>query len=137
MKNKEGAGILFTDGIKILLLKRSEKGDNYGTWCLPGGGVEKGETPIIAAKRESIEECGKLKGKKFEKIKHSDNWTTFFFKINKTFLCNLSDEHSDYKWFDLNELNKINLHPKLKKSINQYLNIIKNHFSNFKEWIKY
>ena len=39
-----GAGIFFTDGKKVLLLRRSEKGDGNGTWGLPGGKVEEGGT---------------------------------------------------------------------------------------------
>ncbi len=39
-KGKRGAGILFTDGKQILLLKRSEGSDNPGTWGLPGGGAK-------------------------------------------------------------------------------------------------
>ena len=131
----KGAGIFFTDGQKVLLLKRSEKGKNYGTWCLPGGHIEKGESPIEAAKRESKEECGKVKGIEFDSNKEQ-NWTTFFFKINKPFSCKMSAEHSNYKWADISELEKIKLHPKLKKNINQYLKIIKKHFSNFKNWLE-
>ena len=138
----KGAGIVYTDGNKILLLKRAEKGDNIGTWCLPGGKVEEGETLIDAAKRESKEECGSVKGVRFEDLKDVDGnhtWTSFFFRIKKPFKCKLSDEHSEYKWFDLEDVNKIKLHPKLKENINRYLGIINKEFSkkiNFKEWLQ-
>ena len=136
----KGAGIFFTDGKKVLLLKRAEKSDSYGPWGLPGGKVEEGETLIDAARRESKEECGKVKGQRFEDLKETDgqhNWTTFFFKIQKPFSCKLSNEHSDWKWFDINELDKINLHPKLKENLDRHLKIVKKYFSNltFKEWL--
>lgn len=48
------AGILFKSGGKIFLVKR---GDD-GSWAVPGGKLEEGETPEAAAKREVLEECG-------------------------------------------------------------------------------
>lgn len=139
---KKGAGIFFTDGKKVLLLKRAETGDNKGTWCLPGGKVEDGETFIDAARREAKEECGQLKGIRFEDSKEKDGqhiWNTFFFRINKPFKCKLSKEHSDWKWFDINNIGDVNLHPKLKENIHRYNNITKKYFEkmNFKEWLNY
>ena len=37
---KKSAGILFTDGKKVLLL-RKKSGDDEGIWGLPGGTFEK------------------------------------------------------------------------------------------------
>lgn len=136
----KGAGIFYTNGEKVLLLKRAEKGDNKGTWCLPGGKVEEGESFIDAAKRESKEECGNFTGSRFEDLKETDGghtWISFFFRIKKPFRCKLSKEHSDYKWFDLEELNKVDLHPKLKENIDRYLRIVQKEFNkklSFKEW---
>jgi 8-oxo-dGTP diphosphatase len=138
---KQGAGIFFTNGKKVLLLKRSEKGDGENTWGLPGGKVEENESLIDAARRESVEECGKIKGSRFNNLQEKDgnhNWTTFFFKVKKPFSCKLSDEHSDWKWFDIEELKKINLHPKLKENLDRHIEIVKKYFSNltFKEWLE-
>lgn len=135
----KGAGIFFTDGKKVLLLKRSEKGDGHNTWGLPGGKVEEGETDIDAAMREAEEECGKVKGQRFADLKETDNkhyWTTFFFKIEKPFSCKLSDEHTDYKWFKLDELDSVKLHPKLRENLDRHLKVIKNKKFNFKEWLE-
>ena len=137
----KGAGIFFTDGKKVLLLKRAEQGDNMGTWCLPGGKVEEGETLIDAARRESKEECGRVEGNRFEDLREIDGnhvWTSFFFKVKKPFKCKLSDEHSDWKWFDLDKLDKVNLHPKLKDNLDRHLKIVNKKFNiiNFKEWIQ-
>lgn len=138
---KKGAGIFFTDGDKVLLLKRSEKGDGQGTWGLPGGKVEDGETLIDAAIREAKEECGQVKGQRFDDLNENDgmhNWTTFFFKIDKPFKCKLSDEHTEYKWVKLNKIEDYQLHPKLKENLDRHLNIINKKFKNinFKEWMR-
>jgi ADP-ribose pyrophosphatase YjhB (NUDIX family) len=47
-------------GNKILMVKHRLDGIEW--WCLPGGGVEQGETPSFAALRELEEECC-VKGK--------------------------------------------------------------------------
>jgi 8-oxo-dGTP pyrophosphatase MutT (NUDIX family) len=137
---RKGAGIFFTNGKKVLLLKRSSKGDNGGTWGLPGGKVEDGESEIDAAVRECKEECGKVKGSRFESLKEIDNkhyWTTFFFKVDKPFSCKLSDEHTDWDWFNFDDLNNLKLHPKLKENLDRHIKIAKNKNYSFKEWLKF
>ncbi|WP_332635047.1 NUDIX hydrolase [Halalkalibacter flavus] len=52
MRNR-GSAILL-DNNKIVLIKRNRNGQVY--YVFPGGGIEKGETPEIAAKREALEE---------------------------------------------------------------------------------
>ena len=45
-KPTAGAGvILVTPEGEALFLKRSDRGDQPGTWGIPGGGIEPGETP--------------------------------------------------------------------------------------------
>jgi 8-oxo-dGTP diphosphatase len=47
-------------GHKLLMVKHRQEGQEW--WCLPGGGVEQGETPAAAALRELEEEC-RVKGR--------------------------------------------------------------------------
>jgi 8-oxo-dGTP pyrophosphatase MutT (NUDIX family) len=42
-------------GDKLLMARHHFGGETW--WCLPGGGVEPGETPAVAALRELREEC--------------------------------------------------------------------------------
>lgn len=43
---------------RVLVLKRAPRGTNAGQWALPGGRLEPGETPEVAALREAGEEVG-------------------------------------------------------------------------------
>jgi len=122
-KGKRGAGVCFTDGSKILLLKRSKGCDHPGTWCIPGGRGKPGESDIDAAKREAKEECGSNSGQRFDSMSVKDGsftWTTYFYKINAPFDCDLSDEHTDSKWVDIDEVESLDLHPKFKHSWPSY-----------------
>jgi ADP-ribose pyrophosphatase YjhB (NUDIX family) len=51
------ACVLFVDGERCLLTARRHP-PAAGLWCLPGGLVEPGETPEMAARREAREEVG-------------------------------------------------------------------------------
>ena len=42
----------------VLLTRISERGFHSGSWTLPGGGVDHGESPRAALEREVHEECG-------------------------------------------------------------------------------
>jgi len=138
---KKGAGIFFTDGERVLLLKRSDKGDNGGSWGLPGGKSEQGETDIGTAIREVKEECGTMQGTRFDSLEEKSgnhNWKTFFYKILNSFDCKLSDEHTSYRWVPFDGLEALNLHPKLQNNLDRHLSVVRKHFSklkSFKEWL--
>lgn len=79
-------------------------------WDFPKGHIEKGEKPIIAAKRELKEETGlvdiyPIKGFK-EKIKYFFNFknekilkfVVFFLAETKKEKIKISNEHTGYKW---------------------------------------
>ena len=136
-----GAGILFTDGKKVLLLKRAAPGDHPNTWGQPGGKVEIGETYIDAAIREAKEECGKVKGHRIAQFEEKDGlhrWMTYIYVVEKPFECELSDEHKMWKWYDLDRLDNVNLHPKFKENMDDYIRLIRkklNLLKPFREWI--
>ncbi len=127
---KSGAGIVFTNGHNVLLLQRSEKGDNGGKWGIPGGKAGDEETLLGTAQRETREEIGHLP-KKCKRIGHFDaqdghhRFRTYICSVPKCFECKLSDEHDDYEWFDIDTLKYIDLHKKLKPVVEQIVDLIK------------
>jgi acetyl-CoA carboxylase carboxyl transferase subunit beta len=53
-----GVAVLVKDQAGRLLLGRRGKEPNYGSWVVPGGGVELGESWRETARRELLEETG-------------------------------------------------------------------------------
>lgn len=53
-----GAYALLLRGDDVLLVRFSAKGFHTGSWSLPGGGLDHGESPASALVREVEEECG-------------------------------------------------------------------------------
>jgi len=135
---KKGAGILFTDGKQVLLLKRAEEGKYKGYWGLPGGKVEEGESHFAGAQREAREECGFFRGQKFDALTTKDtghHWVVYFYKVKQPFQCRLSDEHSAYKWVDIDKIADERLHPKFREHWHKYANKLKTNMG-FKDFIR-
>lgn len=57
-KQRLAAYALVTRGDQVLLSRISPLGAHPGSWTLPGGGVDHGESPRSALVREVAEECG-------------------------------------------------------------------------------
>ncbi len=102
------AGILFmaSDG-RVLLVRRSAEGDHAGEWCIPGGKVEKGETPAQAAIREAQEEVGVdpawIDGRDnlrqwTRRQADGVDFTTFLVPVPKPFKAKLNAEHDAAVW---------------------------------------
>jgi mutator protein MutT len=116
---KNAIAVIVNRDNKILLLKRSKKSDWMpNQWSLVGGGIEKGETPEKACKRE-IEEETTLQIDEFVK--------TFTIQrnpesIEHIFACryngdptsvNLNQENIKYGWFDISEMKFLDIIPNL------------------------
>ncbi len=96
---------------RVLLLKRARPStDGLGYWELPGGGLEYGETPNQALIRELKEETGLQidvvkPAYTFTKIR-SDYQTVGigYLSITHSDKIVLSDEHTDYLWCEIEDL---------------------------------
>ena len=118
-----GIGIMILREGKILLGKRHddpEKADSAlhgeGTWTMPGGKLDFGETPHEGAERETEEETGiKINKEKLKLISVTNEIVTDAHFITLGFLCEdfegeakvmEPDEITEWRWFDLNSLPK-------------------------------
>lgn len=108
------AGILFRDDTRRLLLLRRADGHYCGTWALPGGKLEEGESAEQAARRETLEETehdyrGELKHLARRRDDVVD-FTTFTARTER-FEPALNDEHDAFLWVTLPEALNLKLHP--------------------------
>jgi 8-oxo-dGTP pyrophosphatase MutT (NUDIX family) len=117
--NKNAVAVIVNNDNKFLLLKRGKEAPWMPSkWSLVGGGIEKDESPQQAIEREILEETG-LEMKKFVK--------TFSIQrnpesIEHVFACryagdptdiSLDGENTNYGWFDIDEMNFLDVVPNL------------------------
>ena len=113
--------VIKNDAGSILILKHTT-----GNWLLPGGKINKGENSIEGLSREINEETG-IKDFKINKILDVNSWiendkgsyvVTFLINIPKMQDVKLSDEHIEYAWVGLNDLDNYQFwHEDIKKRI--------------------
>tara|TARA_R110002110_G_scaffold144466_1_gene333657 strand:- start:1566 stop:1997 length:432 start_codon:yes stop_codon:yes gene_type:complete len=132
-KQKRAASIVFyfSDDNKVLLLKRKKHDaiEYAGKWGLVGGGIEEGETPKETAIRETNEESGlKVLPEDLIEIATIDSPQGYHVHV---FACkkfegtvnaqNVVEEHDDYRWVNINKVNKYdtpeNTMPLIKKAL--------------------
>lgn len=118
---KRSAGFLVLSGRRLLLLKRSRRSGNGGTWGLPGGQMDPRESIYAAALRESIEELQGLPrhavtgsaavqrgARRYEVLACRTRK-----RARRTWTPRLNREHVDYRWVSLDwcRANRRRLHP--------------------------
>lgn len=113
-KQLDVSGCFCVHKTKFLILKRSRS--QSGTWSIPSGRSEVGESPLKAVVRETQEETGfVLKdpaylGKIFVKYENIDYVFYMFWKSFENLPeVTLSDEHTDYCWVTPEEALKMPL----------------------------
>ena len=108
---------------RYLYLMRNDR-RNPGSWGLPGGKIDAGESLLSAIDRECCEELGSMPDclslVPLEKFTSADNgfcYHTFFACVSKEFVPMLNDEHVGYAWLQSGNLPKP-LHPGLWSTVN-------------------
>lgn len=106
MGKRHSAGFLFLSRGKILVLRRSRHSRNAGTWGLPGGQRDAGESSWEAAQREASEEMGGVPlsevlgqvvvdrpGKRYRIfVCHAGD------KAHRRYMPSLNREHTEARW---------------------------------------
>jgi ADP-ribose pyrophosphatase YjhB (NUDIX family) len=133
------AGVLVKCGDKVLLCKRNAKGLYPGMWSLPGGHLEDGESSLDCSKREFFEETDididnedltfigvvprtNRDGKKIRGIMY-----VYLLETDTEFEPDFDnamsgDEHSDWGYFTLNEVEPNKTGTQLHKLISIIMN---------------
>jgi len=121
----KAVGVWFytVDTHRYLYLMRNDP-KHPGSWGLPGGRVEAGETLLDAMHRECEEELGFVPGYlrmiPLEKFTTSDlgfEYHTFFCVVDSEFQPQLNHEHIGYAWIDSGIWPKP-MHPGLWSTVN-------------------
>jgi 8-oxo-dGTP diphosphatase len=140
MENKKpgiGVGIMILKDDKVLLGKRHSNPDKAdselhgeGTWTMPGGKLDFGETLKDAACREVLEETGiKVKNEDLKNISVTDDILKDVHFVTIGFLCERfegdpkimePDEIVEWQWFDFNALPEYIFFPS-EKIIKKYI----------------
>ena len=125
-RHASGTLLICKNTDRFLLIKRGRFGSYPGTWAIVGGGIDPGEEPLEAAKRELWEETQinptNIEYEFFEL--QNELGTDFYFFIgycDQEFECKLNNENTDWGWFNMNTLPSP-LIPLMKKSLNEIFN---------------
>jgi 8-oxo-dGTP pyrophosphatase MutT (NUDIX family) len=89
------AGIVFINPLnRVLLLCRQD-----GTWGLPAGRIEDGESPDEAARRETMEETGYIPLMPLRMLGQYENLRAYSARCDG-FGVTINEEHTGFGWFD-------------------------------------
>lgn len=119
MAKAKSAGIIFFAGERVLLMRRHSLANEGGSWDFPGGGMEPGESPKQAARRETKEESGfDYDGPLLKVMKMSNGYVAFAAMLDEPFVPVLNDEHTEYVWATFDDL-PTPLHPTTRKELRE------------------
>ena len=137
-----GAGILFLtkNTNRFLVLKRSHKIHEPGTWSIPGGAFNpEKESPKQCAKRECFEETGYdckdvsdfIPAYVYVSPENTFRYYNFICLIPEEFEPQLNEESKSYRWLDLEELQELdNKHFGFEEFLNNESEQLKNLLDN-------
>ena len=118
-----GARILLIKDDRVLLVKHSYQPG----WYTIGGGIEKGESPLVAIKREIKEEVGVtllnspvIFSVYYSTFQQRDNYIVLYLSSDFLEEPSSSPEIAEKKWFSLNDL-PADVTSVTKRRIDEYL----------------
>lgn len=129
------AGLLIArptpDGTEVLLQKRA-RGRYAGTYSIPGGLLETGETPLQAALRECREELGLRPDQLRTGASYEDrhgNWTYTSFVAQPVGVLAVEDLRPNYEtsavgWAAVEDVHLLRLHPAFAASLPHLLELL-------------
>lgn len=108
--------IILDPNKRVLLVRRAESEDQFKhCWSIPGGGPKQGETYEEALHREIKEELNCA-------ITNATYFKSYYYKVSPTLearaayfygsikgTIKLSKEHTEFKWFDFKEIDKLTI----------------------------
>ena len=119
MRSEEVLIVVYRPGPELLVALRSP--ERHGYWYPLAGGVEEGETPFDAARRELAEESGLTSPSRFEPIPLDLAYTrpegvrvrlhAFLAEASPDWEPVLNDEHVDYRWCSADEADALLAYP--------------------------
>ena len=121
------SAIIFNEEGKFLLTQRADN----GRWCLPGGGLEPGESVAEACQREVFEETGlEVRVKRLVGVYSYPDQLVIYNDGNKAFFVvvhfevevtggelGLSNETTDVGYFTIDQLDTLEMHGRHKERI--------------------
>lgn len=112
------AGLLVATPTAVLLQLRSVRTHHGGTWSVPGGARDRGETAVAAAIREAGEETGVPAGAVAVWAGHVDvddhggwSYTTVIARPRAELSFHCNDETAAVRWVAWDEVADLPLHP--------------------------
>jgi 8-oxo-dGTP diphosphatase len=110
------AGLLVADGGRMLLQLRAGWSHQGGTWSIPGGARERGETAVQAALREADEELGidpEAVTVRTAYVANCGGWTyeTVLAVAQAPLRLQHHSETEDHAWVESEQVEAMPLHP--------------------------
>ncbi|MBI5838615.1 MAG: NUDIX domain-containing protein [Chloroflexi bacterium] len=121
------SAVIFDDQKRVLLTRREDN----GLWCLPGGGMEAGESVAEACEREVWEETGlRVRVKRLIGVYSNPDQLVIYPDGNKSFFVvlsfetelisgtlGLSDETTEVGYFSMEEIENMPMHAQHNKRV--------------------